>query len=538
MFDRLNGVDSAWAGTYILKGTTTPSVYSYAYIATPLTVKSSSTQLEVGAVLTAGGVGSGGGGARLSRLAAVVSYNPPLIIPVAPSNLIVSQNSTNTVVTLTWSDNSSNESGFVLERSTNGTTFSALVYISPNTPRYSISTQTAGTYYYRVRAYSTNAYSGYSNSASTTIVLPVSPSNITALASSTTNSIVIHWKDNSSNETSFILEKSTNGTTFATLVTLPANTVAYTESNQTPGTYYYQVRSYNASGYSVYSNVASVTVLPLEVVPAAPSNLSISTASSTNLLYWSDNSNNELGFMVEKSFDGMNFTLYGSTTAPYFVETNKTTGTYYYRVRAYNSTGFSAYSNIVTLSILSSLPAPSAITAGIYNSNSVGIAWTDNSSDELGFLIERSVNGTTTWVQVATSSYAFFSDDNLTVGTYYYRVRAYNGLGYSAYSLPSLPVSVVPPVAPSAITSGLYNSNSIGISWTDNSSDELGFLVERSNDGTLWTQFGTSTYAFFSDDNLQPGLYLYRVRAYNGLGFSAYSGTSTAIFIHASTTNP
>ena len=97
---------------------------------------------------------------------------------------------------------------------------------------------------------------------------------------------------------------------------------------------------------------------------------------------------------------------------------------------------------------------------------------------------------------------------------------------------------MVPPVGPSNITAGLYNANSVGITWTDNSSDELGFLLERSHDGILWTQFATSTTNMFSDDNLPPGLYVYRVRAYNGLGFSAYSGTSTAIYLQASTTTP
>ncbi len=117
-------------------------------------------------------------------------------------------------------------------------------------------------------------------------------------------------------------------------------------------------------------------------------------------------------------------------------------------------------------------------------------------------------------------------------------MRAYNALGYSAYSIPSLPVSVVPPVAPSNLTAGLYNSNSIGLSWLDNSSDELGFLLERSHDGTIWVQFATSTTAFLSDDNLPPALYVYRVRAYNALGYSTYSGTSTAIFIQSTTTTP
>src|SRR5205814_5503568 len=52
-------------------------------------------------------------------------------VPAAPSGLTATPYSS-TEIRLGWIDNSSNESGFVLERSTDGATFSRLAGASPN----------------------------------------------------------------------------------------------------------------------------------------------------------------------------------------------------------------------------------------------------------------------------------------------------------------------------------------------------------------------------------------------------------------------
>jgi titin len=437
MFTVVNGVTSAYAGTYFLKGTTTPSAYSYAYIPNIPVVKNAATKVEAGVVLVSGPAG----GARLSRIAATIAYSVPA--PTAPSNLVISRIASTTGITLSWTDNSNNESYFMLERSTNGTVYSQIATFASNSTKYTISS------------------------------LPV-------------------------------------------------------------GTYYYRVRAYGAGGYSTYSNVASVTIAPVVTIPTAPTNLSVSTASSTTLLYWNDNSNNETGFVVEKSYDnGLTFKPLATTTNPYIAETESKAGFYNYRVRAFNSAGYSLFSNILVVTVLAQIPAPSNMTAGLYNSNSVGMRWDDNSSDELGFLIERSANGTSTWVQFATTTADsfFFSDDNLPLGTYYYRVRAFNTFGYSSYSLPTAPVSVVPPAAPSNITAGLYETNNVGIRWDDNSDDETGFAIEKSIDGITWSQFASTTGNLFSDSNLTLGSYYYRVRAYNAIGSSAYSAPSAPVAV-------
>ncbi|MGZ8488532.1 MAG: putative Ig domain-containing protein, partial [Candidatus Binatia bacterium] len=71
--------------------------------------------------------------------------------------------------------------------------------------------------------------------------------------------INLTWNDNSSNEKGFKIERSTDGSSFIRIATRGANVTAFTDGNRRSGsTYYYRVRSYNASGHSAYSNTVSV----------------------------------------------------------------------------------------------------------------------------------------------------------------------------------------------------------------------------------------------------------------------------------------
>lgn len=84
--------------------------------------------------------------------------------------------------------------------------------------------------------------------------------------------------------------------------------------------------------------------------PQPPSNLTASANSSSVIhLTWTDNANNESGTQVERSTDGATFTLIaspGTNTTSYFDTGLSANNTYYYRVRAFNTAGSSAYSNI------------------------------------------------------------------------------------------------------------------------------------------------------------------------------------------------
>lgn len=88
-----------------------------------------------------------------------------------------------------------------------------------------------------------------------------------------------------------------------------------------------------------------------------------------------------------------------------------------------------------------------------------------------------------------------------------------------------------PPNAPSNLSASTVSSSQIDLSWTDGANDEDGFRVERSNDGSNFSEIATTAAntTSYSDGGLSASTtYHYRVRAYNTNGNSAYSNTDNA----------
>lgn len=95
-----------------------------------------------------------------------------------------------------------------------------------------------------------------------------------------------------------------------------------------------------------------ITYTPL----LAPSNLSASASavgsSSAALLQWIDNASNESGFKIERSSDSASFSLIdtvGADQTSYYDFPGA--GTFYYRVKSYNSGADSSYSNTASVTL-------------------------------------------------------------------------------------------------------------------------------------------------------------------------------------------
>ena len=92
--------------------------------------------------------------------------------------------------------------------------------------------------------------------------------------------------------------------------------------------------------------------------------------------------------------------------------------------------------------------------------------------------------------------------------------------------------TVVVPAAPTNLTATVISSTQINLQWTDNSTDETGYKVERKSTGAEYVQIGSTgeNVGQFNDLNLTPGTtYTYRVIAYNSAGSSlVYSNEATA----------
>lgn len=176
---------------------------------------------------------------------------------------------------------------------------------------------------------------------------------------------------------------------------------------------------------------------------------------------------------------------------------------------------------------------PSGLSATTASSSEINISWTDNSSDELGFKIERKTGSGGTYVPIANVSadVISYSDSELTASTaYYYRVRAYNGYGNSNYSNETNATTC--PATPSGLSATAASSSQIDLSWTDNSSDESGFKIERkTGSGGTYAEIATvvADVTSYSNTGLTASTtYYYRVRAYSSSGDSNYSSETNA----------
>jgi hypothetical protein len=198
----------------------------------------------------------------------------PTPTPAAPTNLTATAVSSSQI-NLSWSDNSNNQTGFVINRTQNPSIkWNYVTTVGANATSYSDSPLFASTtYYYRVQAINNERGSAWSNTASantgqqptptpTPTPTPAAPTNLAATAVSSSQ-INLSWTDHSNNETGFKMYRARLGRSFRQIATLRANVTTYADiGRRRSTTYRYRVRAYNAGGNSAYSNIASATTNP------------------------------------------------------------------------------------------------------------------------------------------------------------------------------------------------------------------------------------------------------------------------------------
>lgn len=286
---------------------------------------------------------------NVTAYSATSSAKTPDVAPAAPSGVGATPAS-QTRINLSWTDNSDNETSFVVLHSSDGASYSPEATLAANVTTYSdTGLATATTHWYKV--YATNAVGDSAEagpvSATTWDSPPAAPSGLTATANGAFQ-VDLAWSDNANNETGFEIWRSTNGTDFSLRTTEAANATSWSDTGLTSSTqYWYKVLATNTGGDSAFSNTDSATTAMTP--PNAPSSLSATTVSNAQIdLAWTDNSNDETGFEVWRSTDGTNFSLRTTETAntTSWSDTGLASITqYWYKVLAMNTGGDSGYSN-------------------------------------------------------------------------------------------------------------------------------------------------------------------------------------------------
>ena len=273
-------------------------------------------------------------------------------LPLTPTNFVIADESVETEIQLNWTDASLLETSFKIERSIDDVTFLDIGTVETDIVTFTDEDIVDGaTSYYRLAGVN-GAYTG-AYTASISVTRGLSQPSSLAVGEVTTSSITLSWVDESNNESGYQVNRSSNGgdesPIYKRLAVLSAGTTSYTDSNVVDGQeYYYKVLALGGTANSEATEGVSART-PINT----PTFLRGEASANQIEVSWTDNSESETGFQIERSLDGvtyaqiatvaMNETSYADTTV-------SASAFYYYRVRAYTESTNSEYSTIASLS--------------------------------------------------------------------------------------------------------------------------------------------------------------------------------------------
>ncbi len=456
--------------------------------------------------------------------------------PVAPTGVLATDGTYTDRVRITWNAVSGATTYSVFRATSTGGTKTTLATSLTSTSFDDTSAVAGTTYYYWVRASSSSGSSDFSsyNTGYRAVAPPVAPTGVSASDGSYTDRVRITWNAVSGATTYSVFRATSTGGTKTTLATSLTSTSFDDTSAVAGATYYYWVRASSSSGSSDFSsyNTGYRAVAP----PAAPTGVSATDGTYTDRvrITWNAVSGATYSVFRATSTSGSKTTLATSLTSTSFDDTSAVAGTtYYYWVKALNSSGSSDFSSYNTgYRAVAPPAAPTGVSAtdGTYTDR-VRITWNAVSGATYSVFRATSTSGSKTTLATSLTSTSFDDTSAVAGTTYYYWVRSTNSAGPSDFSSYNIGYrAVAPPAAPTGVsaTDGTYTDR-VRITWNA-VSGAAGYVVYRatSTSGTKTVLAHSLASTSFDDTSAVAGTtYYYWVKASNSSGSSGLSSYNT-----------
>jgi len=507
----------------------------------------------------------GAGNASASYSSVVTATTPAAPDTTRPSNVsgFAAAPLSSTSIRLTWSAATDNVAvtNYVIERCTGAScsNYAPLTTVGPVTLFDDTGLSASTTYGYRIvaRDAALNTSLTPTTTSGTTQAPPDTskPTQPGGFAASSQNATTIRLTWNASTDNvgviGYMLERCTGAgcINFAAVNTIPINALTYDDGSAAGATtYVYRVMARDAAGNNSdpSSTASATTYAPVPLTVGGPGG-TVTIANYT--VSWTVSGGTGVTYELQESKNDATFgspTTYPSQSGTSQSITGKNDGDYWYRVRACNVMGCSAY-RTATSAVIVRIPdttnptTPTGFNVVPLGSSSNRLTWQASTDDRgvTSYRIERCAGlGCTTFAEVGSTTTALtFDDTGLASNSMYrYQVKARDAAGNNSdptsiiagVTFPDVPASVTMPGSPN--TNGSYTVSWAGVSGASAVTYELQESFNDSGFGSPSSFTGlTGVSQFFSGK--ANGTYYYRVRACNITACSGYRTAATSVTV-------
>ena len=323
--------------------------------------------------------------------------------------------------------------------------------------------------------------------------------------------------------TSYRIYRSTSkGSGYSLLGTTTAT--SYTNTGAKAGTtYYYRVKACNDAGLSPYSNVVSGKVKSVTPKPSAPVvKIGNSASSGKPMLTWNAVSGATSYKVYRATAKNGAYSLLGTVTATSYTNTGAKAGvTYYYKVKAVNSAGESAYSNVV-----SGKTTVTTLTMGHSASSGKPMLTWKAVSGAASYKVYRATAKNGAYTVINTTKALTYTNTGAALGTtYYYKVEALNASGKSMGFSAVVEGKVAPVLAVGY--SGVSGKPQLTWKAVPGATEYQVYRSTQQNSG--YTKINTTTSTSYVNTGAKAGTtYYYKIVAVKGTAASDFSNIVSA----------